>query len=351
MDNKASPIAGQSVLQFDTRAEALAKWARSTELKVAIPENATLAPVSDDASFRRYFRFSSGADGLIFVDAPPEHEDVDSFVRISKALVEAGLNAPQVAAVDIMKGFLAISDLGDRLYLDQLHSFPGKRDELYDDAVAAILRMMPISIELPIYDEHRLRDEMSLFHEWFLAGQLGLNLSADEKAMLDGIYDLLVDSALAQPTGFVHRDYHCRNLLETDFNNPGIIDFQDAVIGPVTYDLVSLYKDCYYRFNREVVVKQVDRFAGQLVDLGYAAQDAPVLKWFDLMGAQRHLKCAGIFSRLNLRDSKPRYLADIPLVIEYLVEVSDYYVEMADFGCWLRNTVIPSMQAKMRTGP
>ena len=212
---------------------------------------------------------------------------------------------------------------------------------LYGDAIQAILKLLPVTCELPRYDAGRLKAEMSLFREWFLEGQLGLNVNADVAQMLDEAYECLVSSALEQPTGFVHRDFHCRNLMVDAAQNPGIIDFQDAVVGPVTYDLVSLYKDCYYQFDRHLVEQVVDDFRQQLAGRGLVAPDVPMLRWFDLMGAQRHLKCLGIFSRLNLRDGKPGYLADIPLVIEYLVETSAIYPELERLHNWLLAEVMP----------
>lgn len=338
------------VLQADKRAQALTAWARSTDQGSRIPAGAQLVPVSDDASFRRYFRFTQGARGLLFVDAPPEHEDNESFTRISAAMIAAGLGCPQVLAVDYDSGFMMITDLGDRVYLSEIRRDPSLVGPLYDDAVSAIIRMIGVECDLPPYDETRLREEMALFHEWFLPRQLGLTVDAGTRAMLQDVYDYLAGSALAQPTGFVHRDYHSRNLLVTDSNNPGIIDFQDAVTGPVTYDLVSLYKDCYYRFDRAVVELKVARFAGQLVGAGLVRAADPVLAWFDLMGAQRHLKCAGIFSRLNLRDGKPGYLGDIPLVIDYLLEVSTLYEPLNIFGEWLRRDIVPLLPARLEAG-
>ncbi|MBO6658308.1 MAG: phosphotransferase [Pseudomonadales bacterium] len=337
----------------DVRAEALASWAKSEDLGVEIPAEAELRPVSDDASFRRYFRFDvdehkvdgrkvSGL-GLVFVDAPPEHEDNESFLKISGALIDGNLNCPRVVASDLEQGFMAVTDLGNTLYLDVMNSEPSRIPSLYREAIDGIVRMMAVTCELPPYDEQRLLDEMSLFHEWFLEKQLGIELSDADRSMLQQVYLFLSQRALEQPTAFVHRDYHCRNLMVVESNSPGIIDFQDAVIGPVTYDLVSLYKDCYYRFDREVVEQSVSAFRDKLIAGEIVSADAPVLEWFDLMGAQRHLKCAGIFSRLNLRDGKPGYLKDIPLVISYLQEASDMYPALSSLSAFLREQVQPRL--------
>jgi aminoglycoside/choline kinase family phosphotransferase len=325
----------------DDRVAGLAEWARANVLNADIPKSAVLVPVSDDASFRRYFRFSEGGAGLVFVDAPPEHEDNESFVKISAALCEAGLNCPEVKAFDYSLGYLAVTDLGDRLYLDELMENPSAMPSLYGEAIGAILKLLPVTCELPSYDAQKLKAEMSLFNEWFLEGQLGLNVNSDLAQMLDEVYECLVSSALEQPVGFVHRDFHCRNLMVEAAANPGIIDFQDAVFGPVTYDLVSLYKDCYYRFDRNLVEQVVEDFRLQLAGQGLVASDVPMLRWFDLMGAQRHLKCLGIFSRLNLRDGKPGYLADIPLVVDYLFETSAIYPELERFHKWLLAEIMP----------
>jgi aminoglycoside/choline kinase family phosphotransferase len=325
----------------DDRVAGLAEWARANVLSADIPQSAVLVPVSDDASFRRYFRFSEGGAGLVFVDAPPEYEDNESFVKISSALCEAGLNCPEVKAFDYSLGYLAVTDLGDRLYLHELMENPSAMPSLYEDAISAILKLLSVTCELPLYDAQKLKAEMGLFHEWFLEGQLGLRVSSDVAQMLDEVYECLVNSALEQPTGFVHRDFHSRNLMVEVAANPGIIDFQDAVVGPVTYDLVSLYKDCYYPFDRNLIEQVVDDFHQQLTGRGLVESDVPMLRWFDLMGAQRHLKCLGIFSRLNLRDGKPGYLADIPLVIDYLVETSAIYPELDRFHKWLLAEIMP----------
>ncbi len=329
--------------QYDPRMAGLAEWARTNGSSANIPPSAVLLPVSDDASFRRYFRFSEGARGLIFVDAPPEHEDNESFIRISAALCSVGLNCPEVKAYDGDRGFLVVTDLGDRPYLDEILENPSAIALLYKDAVDVILKLMAVSCELPLYDALKLRSELGLFREWFLERQLGLKVSSDVTSMLAEVSDCLVVSALQQPTVFVHRDFHCRNLMVDELANPGIIDFQDAVVGPVTYDLVSLYKDCYYQFNRNLVEEVVGDFHQKLAGLGIVTLDVPMLRWFDLMGAQRHLKCLGIFSRLNLRDGKPGYLSDIPLVLDYLIETSGIYPELERFHHWLLAEVMPKV--------
>ena len=328
-------------VEYDVRAVGLAQWARSSVPNLDVPLSAELTPVSDDASFRRYFRFNEGKTGLIFVDAPPENEDNESFVRISAALREHGLSCPEVKAFDYRLGYLAITDLGNRIYLDEIIKNPLSAEPLYSDAVSAILRFLSVSCDVPVYDALKLRAEMDLFREWFLERQLGLKISSDELLMLKETFEFLIGNALEQPFVFVHRDFHSRNLMVGDTYNPSIIDFQDALVGPLTYDLVSLYKDCYYRFDRGVIIKVVDEFHQKLVGLGLVTREAPLLRWFDFMGVQRHLKCLGIFSRLNLRDGKPRYLGDIPLVFEYLIEASASYYELEPLHHWLSSQISP----------
>ena len=327
----------------DVRVEGLARWAKKL---LEVPPDAELHPVSDDASFRRYFRFRGLDTGFLLVDAPPEHEDNESFCKIAAALAEGGINSPRVMAADLQQGYMAVTDLGDQLYLDVMTREPQRIQGLYQAAVDSLFAMMDVTCDLPSYDETRLRDEMSLFHEWFLTRHLGLEMNPTLLALLNDVHACLVSSALEQPEVFVHRDYHCRNLMVVQDRSPGIIDFQDAVLGPVTYDLVSLYRDCYYRFETAEVAGAVADFGDRLVQRGLISDAAPVPRWFDLMGVQRHLKCAGIFARLNLRDGKPGYLKDIPLVIEYLIEATGPYHELRDLHDFLCSAVLPAMNRK-----
>lgn len=305
----------------------LERWA-ARQLNIPQLEDG-LSAISDDASFRRYFR--SAGQPYVFVDAPPDKEDSRPFVEVSELLLSAGINAPRVKAVDLELGFMMLTDLGDTLYLDDTRD-ASRIPALYSDAIAALNKMHTIDADLPPYDEKLLRDEMQLFVDWFLEKQLQLDLTPEETSLVEAVFDVMVDSAMQQPQVFVHRDYHCRNLMVTSDNNPGVLDFQDAVFGPVTYDLVSLFKDCYFQFERSEVVAWVETFRDGMRPQTVDAQS--FLKWFDFMGLQRHLKCAGIFSRLNLRDSKPRYLDDIPLVLSYISEVTKLYPELESFGAW-----------------
>ena len=334
---------------LDHRKLALDTWARGClqQRGVILSKGFTLQRASDDASFRRYFR-SDGDPSFIFVDAPPEQEDSRKFVSIDEMIRGVGLNSPQILERDFDNGFLMMEDLGNTLYQDRVNMGDALEIErLYRDAFDALARMQQIKAELPRYNEVKLLEEMSLFPEWFLQGQLKIKDFAE--AGLENIFELMLGNTVEQPQVFVHRDYHCRNLMVTARGNPGIIDFQDAVLGPVTYDLVSLLKDCYHQFPLSQIREWVEQYRQRLLAdgrLGVAVNESEFFRWFELMGFQRHLKCAGIFSRLNMRDSKPGYLSDIPLVIDYMVEVGERYQELAPFCGWLREVIVPRLAAR-----
>jgi aminoglycoside/choline kinase family phosphotransferase len=290
-----------------------------------------MAPASADASFRRYFRVHHAGGTAIAVDAPPEHEDSRPFVAVARALRGLGLNVPEILATDLERGFLLVDDLGSTLYLDVLDEQCVER--LYGDALGAllVLQARPAGIELPPYDRGRLLAELALFPEWFLDRHLGRAPDGAQRAVIDAAFELLVASALEQPQVTVHRDYHSRNLMLVETDNPGILDFQDAVVGPVTYDLVSLLRDCYIRWPRERVEAWALGYRDMALQAGVLqdCDEARFLRWFDLMGLQRHLKVLGIFARLWHRDGKPGYLADLPLVLDYALEVAASYPELA----------------------
>ena len=282
-----------------------------------------LSPASADASFRRYFRVRRGGESFILMDAPPPQEDCRPFVRVADLLRAPGLNVPEVFASDLARGFLLLSDLGARSYLEVLDA--DTADRLYGDAMAALLTIQGCvdpDCGLPDYDRALLLAEMELFREWLLRRHLGLSLSGTEQRMLDEQFAALAGAALSQPRVCVHRDYHSRNLMFSERHNPGILDFQDAVIGPVTYDLVSLLRDCYIAWPRERVEGWVLGYHELAVQCGILREDeadeALFLEWFDRMGVQRHLKASGIFARLCHRDGKDGYLGDIPRTLEYV---------------------------------
>ena len=302
---------------------------------------------SDDASFRRYFRGYSAGASYIFVDAPPDKEDNKSFVDIERRLSGAGVLVPQVLATDLDLGYLLLTDLGDQLLLSQLQSAAlDGQEKLYHGAIEVLALVSSAETKnLPVYDADRLQTEMSLFLDWFLAGQLQLSLPNAVLDQLQSVSDLMIENALGQPKVFVHRDFHSRNLMPQKDGALGVIDFQDGVLGPITYDLVSLLKDCYWRLPRASVLEIVEAYR---LRVSPGVSKAEFLRWFDLMGFQRHLKCAGIFSRFNLRDGKPRYLEDIPLVVSYLIDVAGEYADLGDFGAWLETEIVPSVN---RLGP
>lgn len=304
--------------------------------------HARIAPASSDASFRRYFRVHHEGVIWIVMDAPPDKLDCRPFVALAGALDGLGLQVPRVLAADLEQGFLLLTDLGDRPYLAELND--ASVEGLYEDALDSLARLQvggdPDSKLLPAYDAGLLQREMELFREWFLARYLGFALDAEEHRLLDNSFSILLANALEQPRVWVHRDYHSRNLMVTAEASPGILDFQDAVVGPVTYDLVSLLRDCYIAWPRQRVEDWALRYRARLIALGFrglADDPAVFLRWFDLMGAQRHLKAVGIFARLYLRDGKPGYLADIPRTLGYVREVSGRYPELAGLHEFLHN--------------
>ncbi|VAX10241.1 Phosphotransferase involved in threonylcarbamoyladenosine t(6)A37 formation in tRNA [hydrothermal vent metagenome] len=305
-------------------------------VQVLRDEDFTLAPASADASFRRYFRVSSHGQHYIVMDAPPEQEDCRPFIAVSALFSSLGLNVPQLRAQDLERGLLLLDDLGERLYLNELTNETA--DALYADAMQALLSLQSASAEvvqtaaLPDYDRSLLLSEMNLFRDWYLQRHLGLSLSAAEQGYLDSVFAFLADVALAQPQVIVHRDYHSRNLMLAE-PNPGVLDFQDAVIGALTYDLVSLLRDCYIVWPLERVHGWVEQYFNQAQAAGILPDSVNLntfIRWFDLIGIQRHLKASGIFARLNYRDQKPAYLDDIPRTLDYIRRVGVNYPELND---------------------
>ncbi len=305
-----------------------------------------IEPASADASFRRYFRVTRGEDSYIVMDAPPEKESLGPFLNVAKILLGMGLNAPVVLAKDPMHGLLLLSDLGARQYLDALDT-DEEADRLYADALGALCIMQTAgdaaARDLPSYDRALLMREMELMPEWFLRRHLGLQISASERGMLDRLFETLAQTALAQPATFVHRDYHSRNLLVTEANNPGILDFQDAVRGPVTYDLASLLKDCYVAWPAPRVTAWALRYREQLLAKGFPLDgtETEFIHGFDLVGLQRHIKVLGIFARLHYRDGKPQYLRDLPRVLRYIQDAAANYAQTAEFAEFIAERVEP----------
>jgi aminoglycoside/choline kinase family phosphotransferase len=313
----------------DARLAELRRWAET----IGTLSGADLTPASGDASFRRYFRCQKGAESFIVMDAPPGKEDCLPFIRVAGYLEAMRLNAPRILEADLDKGFLLLTDLGSAQYLDQLDEDHSSAGPLYDDALAALLAMQSrgsaFQSHLPPYDDPLLRFELSLFHDWLCGAHLHIEFDSDEEVAWQTLCDLLVSNALDQPQVFVHRDYHSRNLMVTPDNNPGILDFQDAVEGPLTYDLVSLLKDCYIQWPPEQVRQWTGEYYSRLDDsLIGSIDEEHFQRYFDLMGVQRHLKAAGIFARLNHRDGKSGYLQDVPRTLSYIVELLPRYDEL-----------------------
>jgi aminoglycoside/choline kinase family phosphotransferase len=291
----------------------------------------SLAPASEDASFRRYFRatFEDGRT-LIAMDAPPDKEDCRPFIHVARLLKEAGVHAPQVHAQDLDAGFLLLSDLGTRTYLAELND--ASADRLFVDATEALIswQLATRAGELPPYDEALLRRELNLFPEWYVKRHRSIELSPAQAQVLESVFAHLVKSALAQPKVYVHRDYMPRNLMVSE-PNPGVLDFQDAVIGPITYDAVSLLRDAFLSWDEERVLDWTVRYwqkaksAGLPVDADFGE----FWRAFEWMGLQRHLKVLGIFARINYRDGKPKYLGDTPRFIAYARPVAKRYRELA----------------------
>ena len=308
----------------------------------------TLTPASADASFRRYFRVQApDAPSRILMDAPPDRETTAPFVKIAKLLAGMGVSAPRILAEDAGQGFLLLTDMGDTQYAQVLNE--QNVDALYTDAFAALMRLQtakPDSYrDLPLYDEALLLRELGIFREWLLENYLGLKLSAEQDAMYFQVCQVLIRNALEQPRVFVHRDYHSRNLMVLEQDNPGILDFQDAVVGPVTYDLVSLLRDCYVAWPPAQVQQWARVYWQRLGDAGVINVPWEVFRrWFDLMGMQRHLKAAGIFTRLQQRDGKDGYIKDIPRTLAYVMQVCKSYPEFAVFAGFLAGRVLPAFE-------
>src|SRR5690348_14463491 len=306
----------------DPREDALSRWLATLEAPVA-----NVAPASADASFRRYFRVVLAApwrktDGhatLIAMDAPPANEDCRPYVRVADMLRDAGVHAPLIFAADLAQGFLLMSDLGARTYASVLDA--QNASALYDDALDALVRMQHVRCDdaLPPYDDALLRRELALFPDWYVERHLGRTLSTAERATLDRVFDALVANNLAQPRVFVHRDYHARNLMLST-PNPGVLDFQDAVYGPITYDLVSLLRDAYVEWSEERQIDWAVRYWERARDAGLPvhADFGDFWRDFEWTGAQRQLKVLGIFARLKHRDGKSAYVTDMPRVMRYL---------------------------------
>ena len=314
----------------DARLSALQSWLNTIPSPRLQPDS--LRSASSDASFRRYFRVDAD-DGATFIvmDAPPPQENVAPFVHVAALMGETGVSVPQVLAQDTNRGFLLLTDLGSTTYLHQLNLETAHT--LYMDAIEALIRLQSHSQPgvLPEYDRELLLRELMLFPDWYVAKHLNTTLTQTQTADLTKVFDLILANNMAQPQVFVHRDYHSRNLMVLPDGNPGILDFQDAVYGPITYDLVSLLRDAYIQWDEALVLDWVIRYWERARRIGLPVNPDidSFYRDFEFMGLQRHLKVLGIFARLNYRDGKDAYLRDLPLVMEYTRKAAHRYKELS----------------------
>jgi aminoglycoside/choline kinase family phosphotransferase len=331
---------GSIMIHGDSRTEAMLDWLRES-LGFAVH---SFAPTSGDASFRRYFRVIHGEGRHIVMDAPPERENIAAFIKVANLFKQIPIHVPEIVNQDLAQGFLLLEDFGEQCFLHVLNS--SNADQLYATALDSLFKLQTGidtgSCDLPRYDAALLKRELDIFRKWFLQGLLHLEIDTALQAMFDGVDAHLIGSALAQPQVCVHRDYHSRNLMYLGKREPGILDFQDAVVGPVTYDLASLLKDCYIAWPEERIERWMDAYYRRLLIAGLIdCRLARFRRWFDLMGMQRHLKAIGIFSRLHLRDGKPNYLGDIPRTLDYVLRVCERYPEFAALQTFLQRRVLP----------
>ncbi len=330
-----------------TRLQQLNQWISET----IGSKDYQLELASGDASFRRYFRLKHNDQTFIIMDAPPAQEDCVPFIDIAERLCAVNINVPRIIEKDLKQGFLLLSDLGEQKYLDALTE--ESAEDLYQAAIQELLliQQQGDTKNIPSYDDKLLMQELELFRHWLLQKHLGLELTEDKQKMLDEAFKLLVREALAQPRVFVHRDYHSRNLMMPDpgdnrehGSSPGVLDFQDAVEGPFTYDLVSLLKDCYIKWPDQQIRDWANKYFEQIADEYPDIDATQFMRWFDLMGAQRHLKASGIFARLYHRDGKTGYLADIPRTLSYIVDLHDEYPELQGLVELIQGQVMTSIE-------
>ncbi|MDX1279772.1 phosphotransferase [Shewanella colwelliana] len=326
----------------DPRFIALCDWIART-----LGDDAKVMLISGDASFRRYFRVFHRQASFIAMDSPPEMVPVQPFIALANEYQRQGLSAPLVIAEDIESGFLLLSDLGDLQLLSVLDE--ANVSAYYQQALYLLDKVVAITAaggeSLPIYNDEFVLRELRIFCEWLVEHHLKIVIDRPTKALLDETFSLLVANVAEQPKAGMHRDYHSRNLMLVE-ENLAVIDFQDAVIGPITYDAVSLLRDCYVRWPDAIVDPLRMQHYQQLLSLGLISKEVSFqqyCRWFDLMGIQRHLKAAGIFCRLNYRDGKLGYMQDIPLTLEYVVDIGKHYPELDSFTQWITDTILPRM--------
>ena len=299
-------------------------------------------PASSDASFRRYFRVKAQEGQFIVMDAPPQKENIEPFIRVAELLTRSQVNVPIIFQQNLTDGFLLLEDFGSQCFLDQLNA--DNATGLYHSAFDTLFNLQTNTVTgncgLPGYNEPLLQRELAIFEDWFLNQLLDIQIPT---SIWEMVRKMLVTSALEQPSTCVHRDYHSRNLMLLSDDSLGVLDFQDAVIGPITYDLVSLLRDCYIAWPKQQVELWMTQYYDRLLQAEViACNPARFKRWFDLMGMQRHLKAIGIFSRLHLRDDKSNYLNDIPRTLSYVTSVCATYPELVEFSDFLQNHVLPA---------
>jgi N-acetylmuramate 1-kinase len=298
------------------------------------------APASSDASFRRYFRITTPEQQFVVMDAPPPQENVAPFIKVAELMTAAQVNVPKIYQQNVSDGFLLLEDFGSSCFLDRLNN--DNATALYQSAFNSLLSLQKntdiATCPLPRYDHALLTRELGIFKDWYIDRLLDIQLP---ESLWEHTQRILISNALEQPAVCVHRDFHSRNLMATDDNCPGVIDFQDAVIGPITYDLVSLLRDCYIAWPEQQVTEWMTQYYQHLVDAGLVdCSVGQFQRWFDLMGMQRHLKAIGIFSRLHIRDGKSGYLKDIPRTLNYVARISNSYPELAEFSAFLNEHIL-----------
>ena len=324
---------------MQTRQNALNEW-----LQIQLNHKPyTITPLAGDASFRRYFRvFSSDTDTRIVMDAPPDKETISPFIHMNQILKDNGLLTPTIHAADLSQGFALLDDLGDTLFQDALTS--NNQDNFYINALDTLIQMQRCSTtSCPIFDKQHMHKEMSLFPEWFLTAYLQLTLTEAEYHLIETTFNWLTERLSNQPQVFIHRDYHSRNLMI--INNVakpqlGIIDFQDAMRGPITYDLVSLLKDCYIKLLEPSYYAYAEQFY-QRQSLVQTWSMQQFLDEVDFCGLQRHIKVLGIFSRLHIRDNKPNYLANLPLTLDYTLACLRRHPPLKPLLNFMEQRVVP----------
>lgn len=320
----------------DPRRERIAAWLHAMNFNIH-----SFEPASSDASFRRYFRIVHEKGRHIVMDAPPDKENTEPFIKVAKILKDSAIHVPEIFQLNLSEGFLLLEDFGTRCLLDELTL--DNVNAYYQQAFDCLFDMQSKTsddhLTLPEYNADLLIRELDIFYQWFAHSCLRISVPESIK---DPLNDLLVASALAQPRVCVHRDFHSRNLMVLQDNSLGVIDFQDAVIGPITYDLVSLLKDCYIDWPQDKIAQLTRQYYNRISQAELVTCDyAQFTRWFDLMGLQRHLKAIGIFSRLSLRDQKHGYLDDIPRTLHYVESVLLRYPELADFSVFFQQHILP----------